>query len=351
MPEIYSAARFREDDGRIPEVTAISYSRTGAFSNWTCFLPSNDLKIGLALGAGSARGWAHIGVINALEERGIRPDIATGASVGALVAAAYASGQLEVLEAWVSQLTKIDVWRLLDTTFSGGGVMRGNRLMRAIGEQIEDRRIEELPVKFAAVAADLNTGLEVWLRDGSMLNAVRASSGMPGLFSPMWYQNRWMIDGGVVNPVPVSLCRALGADYVIAVNLNTHFGQHPGLRRPRVPNRDKQPSMPQLQPTQVEGWTSLDRWSALVDGLVEALKRPRSEEPGLFNVITASINIMQDRITRSRLVGDPPTIMITPDLGHFQVMDFHRAEEAVEIGYRAVENAAKELEDLNALAE
>jgi len=296
-------------------------------------------RIGLALGSGSARGWAHFGVLQALEERGLRPDVVTGASVGALVAAAYASGQWQELEAWVRTLTRVDVWRLLDTTFRGGGVMRGNRLMHAICECIEDRRIEDLPIAFAAVAADLNTGSEIWLRSGSMLAAVRASSGMPGLFTPYWHQNRWMIDGGVVNPVPVTLARALGADYVIGVNLNVPVqGRWAGRR---LLSSDDEHAMPKTESDEAPeaGWASLDRWSDLLGGLVDSLRREPSSEPGLFEVMAGSIHIMQDHIARSRMAGDPPELTITPELGQLQLMDFHRAAETIAIGYQAAQQA------------
>ncbi len=309
-------------------------------------------KIGLALGSGSARGWAHIGILRALAEHGIRPDVVAGASVGALVAAAYASDQLDVLETWVRKLTRIDVWRLLDTTFRGGGVMRGNRLMRAIGEQIDDRRIEDLPIAFAAVAADLDTGQEIWMRDGSMLSAVRASSGLPGLFTPMWYQGRWLIDGGVVNPVPVSLCRALGADYVIAVNLNSHLAKHPGLRRRKGVGRQPEPT--EDTPAAADSRSGaagygIERWSELVDGLLDSLKSSSQGPPGILDVMLTSINMMQDRITRSRMVGDPPTLILGPDLGHFQLMDFHRAGEAIAVGSGAVHKRSEELRELQRL--
>lgn len=302
-------------------------------------------RIGLALGSGSARGWAHLGVLQALEERGIRPQVVTGASVGALVAAAYASGQWRELETWVRTLTRVDVWRLLDTTFRGGGVMRGNRLMNAIGEQIEDRQIDELPIGFGAVAADLDTGEEIWLRSGSMLAAVRASSGMPGLFTPMWYQGRWMIDGGVVNPVPVTLCRALGADFVIAVNLNVPVSS----RWAALKRETSQPVEDHRERTEEPaeaGWAFMDKWAELMDGLVETLKPASGAGPGLFEVIAGSVHIMQDHIARSRMAGDPPNLAITPDLGDFQLMDFHRAEEAIEAGRKAVTAIAGQLESV-----
>lgn len=299
-------------------------------------LRSAGPRVGIAFGSGSARGWAHLGVVRALEERGIRPAVVAGASVGSLVAAAYASDQWRELETWVRTLTRVDVWRLLDTTFRGGGVMRGNRLMQAIRDQIQDRQIEDLPIAFAAVAADLNTGEEIWLRSGSMLKAVRASSGMPGLFTPFWHQDRWMIDGGVVNPVPVSLCRALGADYVIAVNLNVPVRER-WMTRKRVEPVAKPPDArePRDEESTEASWATLDRWSDLLGGLVESLKREPSGDPGLFEVMAGSIHIMQDHIGRSRMAGDPPNVMISPPLGHLQLMDFHRAAEAIEVGYEA----------------
>lgn len=308
-------------------------------------------KIGLALGSGSARGWAHVGVIRALEEMGIKADVVAGASVGSLVGAAYASGQLDTLEAWIKSLTKRDVWGLLDTAFRQGGVMRGNKLMRAIGEQITDYDIEQLTTPFGAVAADLHTGQEVWLQEGSMLDAVRASSGLPGLFSPMWHQQRWMIDGGVVNPVPVSVCRALGADYVIAVNLNSHYGKPIRFAKPQESQKNN--LVERQEHEAIASWTSLERWSELVDGLMDTFRvdqpgtsQATSQAPGLFDVIAGSVNIMQDRITRSRMAGDPANIVLSPDLSHFQLMDFHRAAEAMEVGKTVVSRAADELAEL-----
>ena len=303
-------------------------------------------RIGLALGSGSARGWAHLGVLQALEERGIKADVVTGASVGALVAAAYASGQRQKLEKWVRTLTRVDVWRLLDATFRGGGVMRGNRLMLAIGEQMADRRIEELPVKFGAVAADLDSGEEIWLKSGSMLAAVRASSGMPGLFTPVWHDDRWMIDGGVVNPVPVSLCRALGADYVIAVNLNVPVNRR-WQRLRRAAATQARNELAEAEECGGTNWAILEKWNSLMSGLVDTF-RFESEGPGLFEVMASSTHIMQDHIARSRMAGDPPNLMISPDLGHFQMMDFHRADEAIEIGKAAAAAVAAQLDALAA---
>jgi NTE family protein len=305
---------------------------------------NQHVRLGLALGSGAARGWAHIGVLRALEEMDLRPDVIVGASVGSLVAAAFAVNKLDQLETWARGLDRMDVLKLLDTSFSGGGVMQGNRLMGAIGEQIGDVDIDTLETDYAAVAADLVTGQEVWLTRGSLLQAVRASSGLPGLFAPVWHDHRWLIDGGVVNPVPVSLCRALGAEFVIGVNLNGHLNKKTALRgRGAMPNR----SPDQNPESSAAGWTSPERWAELFGGLLSVVRgSDKNREPGLFDVITASVNIMQDRITRSRMVGDPPMVALNPNLGHFELMDFHRADEAIDIGRDAVCRARDEFDEL-----
>jgi NTE family protein len=275
-------------------------------------------------------------VLRALEERGIRPSVVSGSSTGSLVAAAYASEQLDALEDWARTLTKIDVWSLLDAKFVGGGVMRGNRLMRAVGEQLEDRPIESLPHRFGAVAVDLNTGREIWIQQGSMLDAVRASSGLPGLFTPARYDDRWVIDGGVVNPVPVSLCRAMGADFVIAVNVNKPIMQTAPVQ-PRPAADSAEPNETSL----VERNELFARWLGLLDGFVRSIRSEQEvSEPGMMEVMYSTIGIMQDQIMRSRLIGDPPEVIIRPAVSDFHMMDFHRAAEAIDIGYAAVAKAA-----------
>jgi len=303
-------------------------------------------RLGLALGSGSARGWAHIGILQGLARRGLRPDVVTGASVGALVGAAWAAGRLDDLERWVCTLTQRDVWRLVDTTFRGGGVMTGNRLMASIAAQIGDAPIESLPVAFGAVATDLYTGEEIWLREGPYMQAVRASSGVPGLFTPTWHQDRWLLDGGVVNPVPVSLCRALGAEIVIAVDLSRPITRQAQRAIERASEHAGRGSTSAVEPPpepSAEVSAILRKWSGLVDGLVESF-RSRRYEPGLFEVMTGAVTIMQDRITRSRLAIDPAELVLRPDLSGFQLMDFHRAREAIDIGRAHVAKASAQLE-------
>jgi NTE family protein len=293
------------------------------------------MKLGVALGGGAARGWAHIGVLHALAARGLRPDCIAGVSIGALVGAAAATDQLDKLEQWVRALTRTDVLKLLDARFRGG-VIQGNRLMATIEGLLSDRPIESLQGKFGAVATDMESGREVWLLEGSMLAAVRASCALPGLFSPSRHAERWLIDGGLVNPVPVSLCHALGADAVIAVNLNA-----PHLRRrvARVGSLARAP-----RPT-AEEQSYLDKFKGLFESWL-----PSSNEPSMIDVLNATINIMQDRIARSRLAGDPPQVEICP-LVDLQLMDFHRAAEGIEAGERAVKTAGTALDALAASME
>lgn len=300
-------------------------------------------RLGIALGSGSARGWAHIGILRALADLGLRPTVVAGASVGALVGAAYANDRLDALETWVCALTQRDVWRLIDASFRGGGIMSGNRLMDAIANSVGDTPIEDLPMPFGAVATDLYTGDEVWLREGPMMRVVRASSGVPGLFAPAWHAGRWLIDGGVVNPVPVSMCRAMGADRVIAIDLSrsvTRAGQRaqlPADGKPATAAADG--SEHQATP---EGNALLRKWSGVFDGMVESFRAKR-QEPGLFEAMTSSVNIMQDRITRTRLAIEPAEILLRPQLDDFQLMDFHRAREAIAAGRACVEAAAPNL--------
>ncbi|MBN2872070.1 MAG: patatin-like phospholipase RssA [Halothiobacillaceae bacterium] len=290
--------------------------------------------IGLALGSGAARGWAHFGVIRALEEGGLRPSVVVGCSIGAMVGAGYASGSLDALEQWARGIRSLDVMRLLDIRF-GGGLIEGDSLMRSLAEQIRPIQIEALGVPFAAAATDLESGREVWLREGSLLEAVRASIAVPGLMSPVRNAGRWLVDGGLTDPVPVSLCRALGADVVIAVNLNSDLvGRH--IRDVRGAARHDPDNQSGLR----KWFDGVDE--RLLDGRVGRWldERDTSETPpGMLDVMAGSINIMQDRITRSRMAGDPPELLISPKLSHIGLLEFERADEAIERGYEAARRA------------
>lgn len=217
--------------------------------------------------------------------------------------------------------------------------MRGNRLMRAVGEQLEDRGFETLARRFGAVAVDLYAGKEVWIQKGSILNAVRASSGLPGLFTPTSYEGHWLIDGGVLNPVPVSLCRALGADYVIAVNLSLPVPRSQARREASAKKSEATKSLSADDSTEL-----IARWSGLLDNFVNSIRADRQpSQPGLIEVMYTTINIMQNQISSSRMNSDPPDLMVAPRLDDFHLMDFHRAAEAIEAGHAAIEQIVADL--------
>lgn len=272
--------------------------------------------VGLALGSGSARGWAHIGVIQALEEIGVRPQVVAGTSIGALVGGAYVTDTLGEFADWVQSLTVKDVFGLLDISLSGG-MVKGEKLFSFFREHNDNPDIETLEKKLVTVATDMKSGREVWITKGSMLDAARASCALPGLFSPVKMQGRWMLDGGLVNPVPVSAARAMGADVVIAVNLNAQLvGAHL--------SRDTR--------SQAQGEESSDEERSIWHKMMGYFISEDGDDPGFFDVVASSINIMQDRITRSRMAGDPPEVTLVPLLEDFALMDFHRAKEAIEEG-------------------
>ena len=300
---------------------------------------SSDLKIGLALGSGSSRGWSHIGIINELSKLGIEPDIVCGTSVGAMVGAAYAKGNIDKLEAWACSLTKFDVARFLDINTSMTGFVHTERFHDFLNEYIasDEDIIEDLSKIYAAVSTDLESGREIWLTEGSLIQAVWASMALPGLFPAIRHDDRWLTDGGLVNPVPVSVCRALGADIVIAVNLNGDIvGKHLGKAGAKgleiKPNSGITKKITDL----VNEYTNL----SFLNGDEEEERQP----PGLLNAIAASVNITQDRITRSRMAGDPPDIVFSPKLSDIGLLELYRAREAISEGERCVQRKLPEIE-------
>lgn len=278
--------------------------------------------IGLALGSGAARGWAHIGVIDALEREGIRPDVVCGCSIGALVGAAYVSGKVTDLGKWVSSLEWHDVVGMLDLSFRGG-LIRGEKVLAHCAQHFFADDFKHVDRPFACVATELASGREVWLREGKLADAVRASIALPGLFSPVERNHRVLVDGGLVNPVPVSLCRALGADIVIAVELGSGLV---GRAHGKALARAIQPAEESLA-------------SKLLGKLGIGNGAPDEEVgglPSLTDVVASSINIMQMRIARSRLAGEPADVLISPRVAQLDMMEFHRAKEAIDEGHEAV---------------
>jgi len=295
---------------------------------------SRKPRVGLALGSGSARGWAHIGVIRALESAGIKPDVVCGTSIGALVGGAYVAGELDRLEEWVRALTMKDVIAFMDFTLSGG-LVRGNRLLEYFRQHFTDRRIEHLETPFAAVATALETGTEIWMRSGSLFEAVRASIAVPGLFAPVLHDGMVLVDGGLVNPVPVSVARAMGAEILIAVDLGSDI-----LGRRLHPDAETQGS-------------AINDWMRKLQNNLGMHLPPQpcagATMPSILDVLTTSIDIMQVRISRSRMAGEPPDLIVAPHLAQLRLLDFQRAKEAIEEGHRAVQRVAHTLAELKSV--
>jgi NTE family protein len=295
--------------------------------------------IGLALGGGSARGWAHIGVLRALSQAGIHPDVVAGTSIGAVVGGCYVAGHLDALEQFARTLTRRKVLGFLDFNFSGTGLITGQRLCDALDMRLKDINIETLSKRFVAVATEIGTGHEIWLSRGRIVDAMRASYALPGIFRPVSIDGHWLFDGALVNPVPVSVCRAFGARYVIAVNVNWDYSCR-GTVVPRLEER----SVQQESPADESAAGMLARNGRAMKKLLQRQLFGRSDNgPGISRVMVEAFNIVQDRIARSRLAGDPPDMIISPRLPSFGLFDFHRAEALIECGAAATK---REIDDL-----
>lgn len=287
------------------------------------------LRIGLALGAGAARGWSHIGVLQELAANRIHPDVIAGTSIGAIVGAYFAADRLEALTQFASSLTKRRVFSLLDLSLSGLGIFAGAKLKKSLEEELSGLTVEALPKTFAAVATEVGTGHEVWLRRGSLIEAIRASYALPGILEPVQIDGRWLFDGTLVNPVPVTVCRALGADMVIGVNIigDTAFRGtviSDGLTRERALEWLEKEADPKTATKTISPWAG-------------------SGAPGIANAVMDAFNIAQDRISRSRLAGDPPDVLIHARNAHIGLFDFHRAEELIAIGREATRRALDDI--------
>ncbi|HYM01864.1 MAG TPA: patatin-like phospholipase family protein, partial [Stellaceae bacterium] len=281
-------------------------------------------------------GWAHIGVLRALEDAGITPDIVAGTSIGALIGGVYLGGHLADLETWALRLNKVKLSRMFDFQFARSGVIAGRRVLQVIPAELTNVMVEDLPAAFVCVATDLATGHEVWLRSGPMIEAIRASYAVPGLFPPVKIDDRWLIDGALANPVPVSVCRAMGAHVTIAVNLNGEaFGESPladTLDFPETDGAEDRDGEAIAPPPRA--------------GLVRQFFRRGHGGPSVFAVMARSLHIVQDRISRSRLAGDPPDVMIFPRLGDIGILEFHRARESIAAGEAAAAAAVPRIKEL-----
>jgi NTE family protein len=301
--------------------------------------PEDRLSIGLVLGGGAARGFAHIGVLRTLMAHGIRPDVIAGTSIGAIVGGLYAAGQLDAFEQWARHLTRRRVLGYLDFTFGGSGLIGGNRLVGKLEDTLGDTTFADLPMRVAAIATEIGSGHEIWLTRGRLSEAMAASYALPGIFAPKLIGGRWLMDGALVNPLPISAARALGARLVIAVNLNTdNFGRGTIIQDHGPDAEDD------LRRAQRELKRSR-RGIFRAERLIHRQFFGAPNRPGLSTVMVEAFQVMQDRITRSRLAGDPPDVMISPRLGRINLFDFHRAKDAIAAGAEAAEKS------IDALAE
>ncbi|MCL1089487.1 patatin-like phospholipase RssA [Shewanella profunda] len=301
--------------------------------------------IGIALGSGAAKGWAHIGVLNGLAAMGVKPDKVAGCSIGALVGAAYAHDHLPELEEWVRSFSSWDVLALMDIRWGKGGLIGGDKIFDVLQSRVGDVKIEELNRPFAAVATDLYSGQEIWFRHGDLRQAVRASCSMPGILAPVRQGERWLVDGAVVNPVPVSVSRAMGVDIVIAVDLN---GYHPGRLQVLPVNMTShkvaqgEMDLPARHDTRFMDLFARGR--EYVSSLTDKFSLGTKSNPGMIAVMSQSMGILEQRHKRSRLMGDPPDICIVPEVAEIGTMEFHRAGEAIAAGEAAVAKVAHLIE-------
>jgi NTE family protein len=301
-------------------------------------------SVGIVLGAGAARGWSHIGALHELIAMGVVPSIVVGASAGAVVGGCFAAGRLEQLEAFTRALTKRRVFGLMDVSFSGGGLIGGARLRARLEESLGGINIEDLPIRFASVATEVGTGHEIWLKNGPLIDAICASYALPGIFAPVRWGGRWLMDGALVNPVPINVARALGADKVIAINISSDvLTRGTAIQDPLYFAEKADPKETDAGVRKKSGiMSSLSRGARL-------FHRPSAENtggvPGIASVMADAFNITQDRIMRSRLAGDPPDVLITARMTRIGLFEFHRADELIALGREAARKAIDEIRE------
>eukprot|EP01037_Dinobryon_pediforme_P015287 gene15287-biopygen9306 len=315
------------------------------------------LKLGIALGAGAARGWAHIGFLQELEEQKLIPDVITGTSIGAVCGGSFAAGKLDLLEHFARSLNRRRIFSLMDLSWAGGGLIGGGRLRARLDAELGDIGTDDIRIKFGAVATEIGTGHEIWLTKGKIAEIIHASYALPGLFEPVRMNGRWLMDGALVNPVPVTMCRAMGADLVIAVNLSTDsFSRGSVLSEPH--ETEEQPLAPETVAFSAEAIAEPKSFlSAVSDGSftlpwpfrtsqtrVKTEKKPMAAAgPGIAAVMMDAFNIMQDRVARSRLAGDPPDILINARVGKIGLFEFHRADELIALGREAAHRSIADI--------
>ncbi len=286
-------------------------------------------SVSLVLGAGGARGLAHIGVIRCLEKAGARIEAISGCSMGAVVGGIYAAGKLDAYQEWISSLEQTDVFSLLDWSLSGGGLIKGRKIISKLSELVGEMNIEDLAIDFTAVTVDIDHGREVWLDQGPLFDAIRASIAIPGVFTPHRYNGRTLVDGGLLNPVPVAPTIRCMTDLTIVVDVNGPFDA-------------------ELKKTEKE--REKDSQGGMVDKLKEFMdsfssdKSPTETEPGLLAVMIRSLDIMEAALTRQHLAIHQPDLVIQIPKNACMVHEFHRARNVIDLGFELADKAFSEYE-------
>jgi len=290
-----------------------------------------NIKVGLALGSGSARGWAHIGAIEALEEAGIPIHCITGTSIGAFVGAVYATGELDSLKQFALQMDWKKVLSYFDVVFPRSGLMDGKKVHELFSIHTKARTFDDFKIPVKMIATDLNTGEKIIIDSGNIIESIRASVSVPGVFTPVHLNGKWLVDGGLVDPVPVKVVREMGADIVIGIDLNS------GISNSNLPNKSKKTV--KTKPSLRERNELIARISEQYGNAEKAVKKQISRwytpstKPNILDVLGSSIGIMEEQITRINLAMDPPDVLIQPRLRDLKMFDFDQAERSIQEGY------------------
>jgi len=305
-------------------------------------------NVGLVLGSRSSRGWAHIGAIEALEEENIPIDYVAGCSVGAYVGALYASGSLKSLKEFVLKMDGKKVFSYFDVVFPRSGLLDGTKKLKELFSIHTDAvDFSELNIPVLMVATDLLTGKKAVLKSGDIFSALRATTSIPGLFTPVKVKDRWLVDGGLVDPVPVGVARALEADIVIAVDLNSGAVSHKKPRKKVIAPSAKTENFfaykSELLKKMVDYYEHAEN---SFSNKISVLLNRESGTPDIIETVMTSINIMQERITRINLAVEPPDILLQPRLGQLKMMDFDQVEQTIEEGYLSVKEKIQDIKKL-----
>lgn len=294
--------------------------------------------VSLALGSGGARGLAHIGIIESLTRQGYRITSISGASMGSLVGGIYAAGELDAYKRWVCALKLSDVLRFVDFAFSKAGIIKGDRIIETLRSMVGEHAIENLPLSYTAVATDIDRQREVWISNGSLFDAIRASIAVPGVFTPHVYRGMTLVDGGLLNPVPIAPTFRDFTDLTIAVNLNAVVSPARGGDRAPRSARGKTAQSRHTAEARSGELSYQERIRQFLDSIGESLGGDE-EQLGLFDLTLQSFETMQNAIAAMKLAAYRPDVLIDVPRDSCSAHEFHRAAELIELGDRLAEEA------------